>query len=52
MQLESYALSEKNVGVFSGAWLNYVLVDGKQEAHPEGASYLEWRNVFGAFACR
>ncbi|HWO34397.1 MAG TPA: phage integrase SAM-like domain-containing protein [Candidatus Acidoferrum sp.] len=23
---------------------NYVLVDGKQEAHPEGACYLEWRN--------
>jgi integrase/recombinase XerD len=22
---------------------NYVLVDGKQEAHPEGAYYLEWR---------
>ena len=23
---------------------NYVLVDGKQEVHPEGAYYLEWRN--------
>jgi predicted heme/steroid binding protein len=23
---------------------NYVLVDGKQEAHSEGAYYLEWRN--------
>ena len=22
---------------------NYVLIDGKQEAHPEGAYYLEWR---------
>ncbi|MGB7584837.1 MAG: hypothetical protein WBM11_08320, partial [Terriglobales bacterium] len=23
---------------------NYVFVDGKQEVHPEGAYYLEWRN--------
>jgi hypothetical protein len=23
---------------------NHVLVDGKQETHPEGAYYLEWRN--------